>query len=300
MSFVAQLVRRVKNQLQELDAKLRRSDSARLKKITDFLSPIPWYSRNASLQISVHIFEQNDKIGPGLAYGALDTQTCPAHLINLYASTMSPIPDSPGDFVDWLKCNSANENLKFDSIDEAPDADDFWSQPIWKAYRDEFPPRAQFGEYLQYVFQRALAEADIINKSAKVSMNIHTHLNSLVYSLEPASETSPFSTPSSSSTSLSTNTSGSSSGGDDSIQAPPRKTLAKTSIGLYLQDFLCDYVVIATGHISIPPPCVSDHFVHASSKFVESPWPIRTFIELVKRHLTLLHCRAHVSTNTQP
>jgi len=231
VSFVAQLVRRVKGQLPSFDSQLRRIDSA--KAISDLSPP-----QSSNIQITVHIFEQNETVGPGLAYGQSITHTRPSHLINLYASTMSSLPDCPTDFVDWIKSTQRPE-VSEASLQASSDP--------WAVYRAEFPPRALFGEYLKFVLDRAKRESELVNTSAKLSVNIVSHPCTLAYALESTKDAN--------------NTT---------------KISVKTSLGTYLQDFICDLVVIATGHISLPPSCLSDHFIHASSKYIDSPWPIRS------------------------
>ncbi|WP_160000640.1 FAD/NAD(P)-binding protein [Roseomonas sp. 18066] len=70
-------------------------------------------------------------VGPGLAYGTAE----PAHLLNVPAAGMSPFPDKPAHFTDWLAAQ--------------PDA------PPLPAAGPRFAPRYLYGRYLQELWAAA-------------------------------------------------------------------------------------------------------------------------------------------------
>lgn len=68
----------------------------------------------------VHLIEQSNTFGRGLAYGAAD----PGHLLNVRAANMSAFPDAPGHFTDWLRS----------SAPEGGEAPAFVSRQLFGAY----------------------------------------------------------------------------------------------------------------------------------------------------------------------
>ncbi|ONG51620.1 hypothetical protein BKE38_15835 [Pseudoroseomonas deserti] len=80
----------------------------------------------------VTLFEPGP-VGPGLAYGTAE----PAHLLNVPAAGMSPFPDRPSDFADWLAAQ--------------PDA------PPPPAEGPRFAPRRLYGRYLQALWSASPA-----------------------------------------------------------------------------------------------------------------------------------------------
>lgn len=107
--------------------------------------------------LKIIVIEKSNKIGSGLAYS---TDVNSPHILNLPASAMSPIPNHPNHFIQWLQ-NSENEHkwrLFFPSLDINESA---------------YLPRALFGIYLhdlaETTQQRALAigiEAEFIYDEA--------------------------------------------------------------------------------------------------------------------------------------
>ncbi|WP_419900871.1 FAD/NAD(P)-binding protein [Roseomonas sp. USHLN139] len=81
----------------------------------------------------VTLFEPGP-VGPGLAYGTAE----PAHLLNVPAAGMSPFPDRPSHFADWLAAQ--------------PDA------PPPPAEGPRFAPRRLYGRYLQELWAAAATE----------------------------------------------------------------------------------------------------------------------------------------------
>lgn len=73
------------------------------------------------------IVEPRDEIGRGLAYSATD----PQHRINVPATRMSLIPDTPDHFNDWLEASGALE-----------------ADPAARIGERNFPARAAFGAYV--------------------------------------------------------------------------------------------------------------------------------------------------------
>ena len=89
--------------------------------------------------LKVVIINKSADFGRGIAYGT----RCPSHLLNVPAARMSAFVDDPDDFYHWLE---AHRSL----------CDDFG---IGAARRDQFIPRALFGQYVSELLERKIRDA---------------------------------------------------------------------------------------------------------------------------------------------
>lgn len=91
---------------------------------------------------SITLIERTPDIGRGLAYGT----DLPDHRLNVAANRMSGFPDDPLDFWRWHTSG----------------------QPHADGDATVFLPRRDYARYLDYVFQRAQAEADGIGRLRRI------------------------------------------------------------------------------------------------------------------------------------
>lgn len=88
-----------------------------------------FHLRRGSKDVRVVIVDPRQELGLGLAYSTPSLR----HLLNVPAGKISAVPDEPGHFVEWLRCNhdpSATEHT--------------------------FAPRAIFGRYIRTIFKQVL------------------------------------------------------------------------------------------------------------------------------------------------
>jgi uncharacterized NAD(P)/FAD-binding protein YdhS len=86
------------------------------------------------LRADIVIVEPRERLGAGLAYGTAD----PEHRVNVAAARMSPFPEHPGHFHDWLRAHGE------------PDADPASLLPDGRL----FPRRSTFGRYVDETLRR--------------------------------------------------------------------------------------------------------------------------------------------------
>ena len=82
----------------------------------------------AGVAVDVVLIEQRGRFGVGLAYGT----AAPEHLLNVPAAGMSPYPDQPSAFIDWLRERTPG------------------------VASDAFAARRDYGAFLQAVLERAV------------------------------------------------------------------------------------------------------------------------------------------------
>lgn len=82
----------------------------------------------AGVAVDVVLMEQRGRFGVGLAYGT----AAPEHLLNVPAAGMSPYPDQPSAFIDWLRERTPG------------------------VASDAFASRRDYGAFLQAVLERAV------------------------------------------------------------------------------------------------------------------------------------------------
>lgn len=92
-------------------------------------------------RLTVHLIEKQDRLGDGTAWAS----PYDWHLLNMQASTMSVLPDAPGDFVAWLR-----------ERDTAHGATTNGESGLDRAYL----PRHRFANYLRHRFTDSVQEAE--------------------------------------------------------------------------------------------------------------------------------------------
>ena len=105
--------------------------------------------------LSITVFETRDTLNRGIAYNPGSGKL----LLNVIASKMSAFPDKPDHFLDWVM-----ERKGFAGKDKSLVA-------------NSFLPRSIYGDYLEAVWQDALAEAREKNVSVRVMENRVTDLD---------------------------------------------------------------------------------------------------------------------------
>lgn len=105
--------------------------------------------------LSITVFEARDTLNRGIAYNPGSDKL----LLNVIASKMSAFPDKPDHFLDWVMARKG-----FAGKDRSLVA-------------NSFLPRSLYGDYLEAVWQDALAEAREKNVSVQVMENRVTDLD---------------------------------------------------------------------------------------------------------------------------
>jgi uncharacterized NAD(P)/FAD-binding protein YdhS len=106
-----------------------------------------------SAPVEIIVIEPRPKLGAGVAYSATD----PAHRLNTPAVKMSPYPDRPAHFEDWLRQSGA---LAEDPATGAPDGHNYPNRDIFGRYMAELVARhaqARPGVTIEHRRDRAIA-----------------------------------------------------------------------------------------------------------------------------------------------
>lgn len=120
-----------------------------LHQLINRFSDLTTTERFAHDKIEICIIEKEREAGPGLAYSTSDH----AHILNLPAKVMSPIPEDPNHFFKWALENKAIWQKDFPDVN---------------IETCDFPPRALYGTYLKHLLTTLIENAHAKNITVRI------------------------------------------------------------------------------------------------------------------------------------